>query len=422
MAKNELITVFCFNEEVGRLGFDENKLRSSFQFNTDFLNKEGYLNLFPKTGLLKRTPQVQFFKKYNNSTFRGLPPIFADSLPDVFGNTIFKKWLALNDKTFKQLSVIEQLAYVGNRGMGALEYRPNKKLPETSTINLSEIIHVLNEVLQAKNDKKASSLNHESLLNIFKIGSSAGGARPKILIAEHKETGTIIPGDITHAATYNHYLVKLSLDELGYSREVIEYCYYLTAVHLGITMMPSKLIDQKHFATLRFDRQNGRKKHVLTATGLTGWDFQEPTNSSYENLFELALFLKIPHSELEELFKRMVFNVVFCNTDDHLKNHAFIYNEEEDSWNLTPAYDLTYSLNPLMNYTRALRALSIKGKRVDITKEDVLQIASSYTIKNAKNIISEVQEGIHFWKKKTEELAIPTSIIQSILKDFNWLK
>lgn len=329
--------------------------------------------------------------------------------------------MALTDKTYQQLSIIEQLAYVGNRGMGALEYRPNKILPETSTINLSEIIDVLNKVLQAKNDKKASTLNHESLLNIFKIGSSAGGARPKILIAEHKETGVIIPGDITHEATYNHYLVKLSLEELGYSREVIEYCYYLTAIHLGITMMPSRLIDQKHFATERFDRQNGCKKHVLTATGLTVWDFQEPTHSSYENLFELAVFLKIPHSELEELFKRMVFNVVFCNTDDHLKNHTFIYNELNDSWNLAPAYDLTYSLNPLMNYTRTLRALSINGKRADITKEDVLEIAWKYTIKNAKNSILEVQEGIDYWLKRTEEFAIPKTIRQSILKGFNLL-
>jgi len=274
--------------------------------------------------------------------------MIADSLPDVFGNIIFKKWMESGSKEFNQISVIEQLAYVADRGMGALEYRPSKELPQSSSIDLTEIITVLKEVLQAKDEQHESRLNHEALLNIFKIGSSAGGARPKILISEHKTSGEIIPGDLNHSSEYNHYLIKLHLDdELGYSREVVEYCYYLTANHLGITMMPSKLIEQKHFATLRFDRQNGQKKHILTATGLTGWDYQSPKDSSYENLFELALFLKVPHRDIEELFKRMVFNVVFFNSDDHLKNHSFIYDEEQDKWNISPAYDITYSLNPL---------------------------------------------------------------------------
>jgi serine/threonine-protein kinase HipA len=345
--------------------------------------------------------------------------MIVDSLPDVFGNIIFKKWMESGSKEFNQISVIEQLAYVADRGMGALEYRPSKELPQSSSIDLTEIITVLKEVLQAKDEQHESTLNHDSLLNIFKIGSSAGGARPKILISEHKTTGEIIPGDLNHSSEYNHYLIKLHLDdELDYSREVIEYCYYLTAKHLGITMMPSKLIEQKHFATLRFDRQNDQKKHVLTATGLTGWDFQSPKDSSYENLFELALFLKVPYRDIEELFKRMVFNVVFFNTDDHLKNHSFIYDEDQDKWNISPAYDITYSLNPLMNYTRTSRALSINGKRVDITLEDVLTIAETFTIKNPKKVIKEIQDAIAYWIEQAHELNLPTQIVQSIQRDF----
>lgn len=132
----------------------------------------------------------------------------------------------------------------------------------------------------------------------------------------------------------------------------------------------------------------------------------------------MALFLKVPHKEIEELFKRMIFNLVFCNTDDHLKNHTFIYNEVEDKWNLSPAYDLTYSLNPLMNYTRTSRALSINGKRIDINLQDVLKIAETYTIKNARNVILEVQDGMRFWMQKATELELPPKIIQSISKDF----
>lgn len=419
MAKNDIISVFCFGQEIGRIGLDEDLHRSSFQYNPEFLKSNQYLNLFPSTGIIKRVPQVQLFEQFNAETFRGLPPMIADSLPDVFGNIIFQKWLETIDKQMNQISVIEQLAYVADRGMGALEYRPSKELPKSTTIDLTEIIDVLKVVLETKQDQHQGSLNHETLLNIFKIGSSAGGARPKILISEHKETGEIVPGDLNHSADYDHYLIKLHLDDvLGYSREVIEYSYYQTARHLGITMMPSKLIDQKHFATQRFDRQEGKKKHVLTATGLTGWDFQSPKESSYENLFELALFLKVPHREMEEMFRRMVFNVIFCNSDDHLKNHSFIYNETEDRWNLSPAYDVTYSLNPLMNYKRAIRALSINGKRVEIMLTDLLTIADTYTIKNAKSVVKEVQNAILFWNERAIELGLPSKIIESIQKDF----
>jgi len=419
MAKNEIITLFCFGQEIGRLGFDEHQQKSSFQYNPEFLQSNRFQNLFPSTGILKRTPQVQVFSQYNSETFRGLPPMIADSLPDVFGNIIFKKWMEAGNKEFNQISVIEQLAYVADRGMGALEYRPSKELPLSSSIDLTEIIAVLKEVLQAKDEQLESNLNHEALLNIFKIGSSAGGARPKILISEHKTSGEIIPGDLNHSSEYNHYLIKLHLDDTGYSREVIEYSYYLTAIHLGISMMPSKLIEQKHFATLRFDRQEGKKKHVLTATGLTGWDFQSPKDSSYENLFELALFLKVPHREIEELFKRMVFNVVFLNSDDHLKNHSFIYDEVQDKWNISPAYDITYSLlHPLMNYTRKSRALSIVGKRVDLTLEDILNFAETFTIKNPKKVIQEIQNAITYWNAQANELNLPKHIIQSIHRDF----
>jgi serine/threonine-protein kinase HipA len=419
MSKNEIITVFCFGQEIGRVGFDEHQNRSSFQYNPEYLESKKFEHLFPQTGILKRAPQAQLFSQFNSETFRGVPPMIADSLPDVFGNIIFKKWLETSHKQFSQISVIEQLAYVADRGMGALEYRPSKEIPTSSSIDLTEIIAVLKNVLDTKQEVHESVLNHDALLNVFKIGTSAGGARPKILISEHKQSGEIIPGDLNHDSDYNHFIVKLHLeDEVGYNRELVEYCYYLTATHLGINMKPSKLIDQKHFATLRFDRQDGKKKHVLTASGLTGWDFQRPNDSSYENLFELALFLKVPNRDIEELFKRMVFNIVFCNSDDHLKNHAFIYDEAKDRWELSPAYDLTYSLNPLLNYTKTSRALSINGKRVDIQLEDVLTIAETFTIKNARNVIREIQDGIDFWIEKSKEIGISTGISERIHQRF----
>lgn len=418
MAKNKILTVSCFDHEVGKLGFDADLNKSSFQFHPDFLNISRFSQLFPATGILKRSTQTQVFNRFNNPTFRGLPPMFADSLPDVFGNIVFKSWLESNQKNVSQLTPIEQLAYIANRGMGALEYQPRVDIESEPTINLEEIIKVLKQVLDSKK-VKGNELNTASLLTLFKIGSSAGGVRPKILIAENKLTGEILPGDLNISMDFNHYIVKLFLDdEITYPRELIEYCYYLTAIQLGINMMPSKVIDGKHFATLRFDRENGKKKHVLTASGLTGWDFQDPSVSSYENLFDLALFLKVPHLQIEELFKRMVFNLVFCNTDDHLKNHSFCYDELNDCWNLAPAYDLTYALNPLLNYKSTSRALSINQKRSNITLEDVLFLAEKFTIKNAKSQMQEIQNGISFLKTSMHEFSIPDFIIDRILKDF----
>ena len=416
---NELINIKCFGESVGKVGFDEQKKKSFFQYNPSFLEEGKYRNLFPKTGIIKRVSQTQVFSRFNDETFRGLPPQIADSLPDMFGNLIFKTWLENSERGGKKISVLEQLAYVANRGMGALEYYPHKEISRTTNIDLQEIIDVLKLVLNSKRDTDVGQLNSETLLNIFKIGTSAGGARPKILISEHKNTGQIIPGDLEYSDAYHHYLVKLALeDNHGYQREVVEYSYYLTAQELGIKMMPSKLIDDKHFCTLRFDRQNGEKQHILTATGLTGWDFKSPEMSSYENLFDLLVFLKIPHFQVEELFKRMVFNIVFANTDDHLKNHSFIYQKESDDWLLSPAYDLTYSLNPLLSYKKTSRALSVGGKRNGITRADIIKLADRFTVKNPEGIIEEVTKALDFWEEQTLSLGLDKVVIKSIKENF----
>jgi len=417
MAKDKIIEVIVFGQEIGKLGYDIDKRASYFQYNPDFLESNQFTNIFPY--IFKRIKPVQVFNKFEGETFRGLPPMIADSLPDMFGNIIFKEWFEAKNKEFKKITPLEQLTYVSNRGMGALEYRPTANMPKTATINIDEIVEVLNKVLDLKNETTSKTLNDAALFNIFKIGTSAGGARPKILISEHKETGKIIPGDIEYSDTYNHYLVKLSMnEEWGYNKEKVEYAYYLMAQEAGIQMMPSKLIENKHFATLRYDRQNGEKQHVLTATGLTGWDFKKPDDASYENVFKLALNLKVPYKDIQELFKRMVFNLVLANIDDHLKNHSFIYNKETDSWNLAPAYDLTYPLNINFNYNNISRALSINDKRANITLEDIMTIAETYAIKNPKGIINEVQGVVKTWDGIAEELEIPEKVRIGIKREF----
>lgn len=420
MAANELINVFAFGIEIGKLGYSTDEKRSYFQYNPAFLDSGQYSRMFPY--IFKRHKHTQLFAQYDGAAFKGLPPMIADSLPDMFGNIIFKEWFEAKSLAFDKISPIEQLTYVANRGMGALEYRPAAEIPKTTNINFDEIVAVLEQVLKVKTNTSEESLSDLALLNIFKIGTSAGGARPKILVSEHKKTKLIIPGDIEYSENYNHYLVKLYLNETGsYNREKVEYGYHLLAQAAGIEMMACKLIDDKHFATLRYDRQHGEKQHVLTASGLTGWDYSKPENSSYENLFELALGLKVSHKDIRELYRRMIFNIVFANTDDHLKNHSFIYDMVKDSWNLSPAYDITYPIDALHKFLNTSRALSINGKRININLEDVLIIAESMVIKNPIKIIQEVQDVIPQWKKIACRLEVPEAVRLSIHKDFKTL-
>lgn len=420
MPRDKIIDVVAFGQEIGKLGYDIDQGKSFFQYNPEFLESGKYSKLFPF--IFKRTKPAQVFTEYQQDTFQGLPPMIADSLPDTFGNIIFQEWLTA--RGIQKVTPLQQLAYVADRGMGALEYRPVKELPNSSSVNIDEIITILEKVLKIKEDTSGAALDELSLLNVFRIGTSAGGARPKILISEHKKTGKIIAGDREVSEDYNHYLVKLYIDDNdGHNKEKVEYAYYLLAQEAGIEMMHSKLIENKHFATLRYDRQQGEKQHVLTVTGLTGWDFKsQPENSSYENIFKLALALEVPHKDLKQLFKRMVFNLVFRNVDDHFKNHSFIYNKESNSWNLGPAYDLTYALNPQFTFKTTSRALSINGKRTSLTIKDVLTIAEEFSIKNPKGIIEEVQALIPRWLALATELDIPENIIKAIQKEIKEIK
>ncbi|MDM1354679.1 type II toxin-antitoxin system HipA family toxin [Myroides marinus] len=416
MAKNQIISVYYQSIEVGKLGYDEDKRKASFQYNPKFVD-DSFKNLFPF--LIRKTKNVQLFDQYSGETFRGLPPVIADSLPDMFGNIVFKEWLEANNKEMSSISPLEQLTYVGCRGMGALEYMPVKEVGNVNTIDIQEITDVVKKVMDLKTSISEKGLSDSALLNIFKIGTSAGGAHPKILVAEHKITGELIPGDRVVSEEYHHYLIKLDIDEKAhYSKQKIEYVYYQIATNIGIEMMPSKLVDDKHFAAHRFDRQKGEKQHVLTASGMTGWDFTKPDNSSYNNLFKLALALKLPHKDIQMLFKRMVFNIVFANIDDHLKNFSFIYNNPEDKWNLAPAYDLTYPLDALLNYTRVSRAMSVNGKRADITREDLMLIAEEFSIKEADKTIEQVNNATALFSLYSTKLQIPNKVIDVINKAF----
>jgi serine/threonine-protein kinase HipA len=406
-----LLNIKLFGHEIGRLGYDNHRRCSYFQYNPDYLSRNS-TNILPF--IIKRSPETQSFPKFEGKTFRGLPPMFADSLPDVFGNHLFQSWLIAQGKTI-QLNALEQLAYVGHRGMGAWEYEPAITMEAPSSFRIAEMAQLLSEIMVEKESATPQIANSESLLNLFRTGTSAGGMRPKILVAKHRKTAQILPGDLLYGPHYDPFLVKLNLEnDAFHPKETIEFIYANIAKQLGIEMMPCELWEEKHFATQRFDRQNNQKQHVLTAAGLTGWDYQNPEDSSYENLFKLAMALKIPLSELQQLFRRMVFNVVFNNIDDHLKNHSFCYRPMSDSWHLAPAYDLTYALNPKLKFHKVSRALSINGKREQINKQDLLKIADSFSIEHAEQTIQEICEGSSLWADLAYRHHLPPSIAATI--------
>jgi len=407
----EILNIKLLGKEVGRLGYDVNKRCSYFQYNPDYLATNHGKSL---PFIIKRTPETQTFPQFEGKAFRGLPPIFADSLPDVFGNHLFQSWLNAQGKPI-QLNALEQLAYVGQRGMGAWEYEPSVTIDAPKSFRIAEMAQLLKEILAEKETLSPEFANTEGLLNLFRIGTSAGGMRPKILVARHHKTNQILPGDLLYGPHHNYFLVKLNLEnDPSHPKETIEFIYANIAQKLGIDMMPCELWEGQHFATHRFDRQNNQKQHVLTASGLTGWDYQNPEDSSYENLFKLAMALKIPLNELQQLFRRMVFNVVFNNIDDHLKNHSFTYHPVTDQWHLSPAYDLTYALNPKLKFHKVSRALSISGKREQITRKDLLKIAVTFSIEQADEIIDEIREGQSLWLDLASQHQLLPTLIATI--------
>lgn len=391
-----ILNITLFGKEIGRLGYDNNKRCSYFQYNPDYLENKS-ANCIPF--IIKKSADAQSFPQFEGKAFRGLPPMFADSLPDVFGNHLFQAWLSIQGKP-TQLDTLEQLTYVGNRGIGAWEYEPANKIEAPSSFRISDMAQLLSEIVDEKEQINPQLTNTEGLMNLFRMGTSAGGMRPKILVARHRKTNQLMPGDLLYGPHHDYLLAKLNLDnDPSHPKETIEFIYANIAKEIGIEMMPCELWEGQHFVTHRFDRQNNQKQHVLTASGLTGWDYQNPEDSSYENLFKLAIALKIPLSELQQLFRRMTFNVAFNNIDDHLKNHSFMYHYETYKWHLAPAYDLTYALNPKLKFHKVSRALSINGKREQIQRTDMLKIAELFNIDDAETIITEVTSGQTLWSE-----------------------
>lgn len=418
--------VNIWNQFVGAVLWDETTETGSFEFDTAFV-KTG-LDLSPiKMPLadLQRGSLIYSFPGLPKQTYHGLPGLLADSLPDKFGNEMIDAWLARQGRTPESMNPVERLCYIGKRAMGALEYEPamQEQGDNSVTLEIDELVKLAREAIEIKKGLNTNIDDKDGLLNIIKVGTSAGGARAKAVIAYNSKTKEVRSGQLEVPAGFTHWLLKLdgvTNDELGdpkgYGR--IEYAYYKMAVSCGIEMSESELMEEHgraHFMTRRFDRLPGNEKlHMQTLCGLAHYDYNQPTTYSYEQAFQVMRDLRLEHTDAEQLYRRMVFNVLARNQDDHTKNISFLMNKE-GNWKLSPAYDVTYAFNPT-NIWLSQHQLSINGKRKNILENDLLKTAKEISLKKARGVIDEIATAIANWPAFAKEAGVPEKQTKAIQK------
>lgn len=407
--------VAIWNTRVGAVAWDDTLNLARFEYAPEFL-KVGW-ELAPLTMPIATTDQRIFsFPTLNYETFKGLPGLLADSLPDRFGNQLIDVWLAQQGRTPAQMNPVERLCYIGKRGMGALEFEPAvyAGLGTAGRLDVQELVELARQVLGERGQLTVNlhDSTQKGLQEILRVGTSAGGARSKAIIAYHPKTGEVRSGQIDQQPGFEYWLIKFDGvtnqqlgDPLEYGR--IEYAYYLMANAAGIGMAESRLLTENgraHFMTKRFDRDGTKKLHMQSLCALAHYDYNQPGAYAYEQVFQLMRQLKLPYADKEQLFRRLVLNVVAKNQDDHTKNIAFLM-DQSGQWRLSPAYDVTYAFNPESRWTSS-HQLSVQGKRSGITRNDLLKLAAKENIKKANAIIEEVKEVVGNWTTFAVEAGI----------------
>jgi serine/threonine-protein kinase HipA len=413
-----LANVKIWDNIVGYLLWREETETATFEYAPEF--KRLGLDLSPIEMPISQQ-RVFAFSNISRETFLGLPGLFADSLPDAYGKALLDRWLASNGRHFA--NPVERLCYQGKRSMGALEFEPaqNDYLETSSNIEIDSLVATAREVL---NQKEAFSTNmsdtKEALINIIKVGTSAGGQRAKAIIAYNDETKEVRSGQIEAPEGFEHWLLKLdgvTNSELGDPQHYgkIEYVYYLMAKEAGIEMSECRLLEENgraHFMTKRFDRQKNHKIHMQTLCGIAHYDYKMLRAYSYEQAFQVMRRLRLPYNQAEEMYRRMVFNVIARNQDDHTKNISFLMNRS-GKWSLSPAYDVSWAYNPQGNWT-SKHQMSINNKWDEITRADLIATAKNMNIKRPELIIEQVIDSVNLWYKFAKEYDIPNDTIKQI--------
>ena len=416
----DVARVKMFGMNVGTVKWDDAYGVARFEYDGQFVGK----GIEPSPLMMPvRQGRVYSFGNLNRDVFNGLPGMLADSLPDTYGRGLFEKWLAMIGRTVG--NPIEILCFLGQRCMGALEFEPaTGPVASDVKIEIDSLVEAAKEALSKKEDFAANLDGDKkaAIAEILRLGTSAGGQRAKAVIAYNKATGEVRSGQIQAPAGFDYYLIKLDgvSAEAGFKETEnfgrLELSFSQLAKKCGIEMTECSLIEENgraHFLTKRFDRADGGKIHMQTLCGIAHYDFYLRRTYSYEQAFNVMRSLHLPYSQAEEMFLRMVFNVVIRNQDDHTKNISFLM-DEAGKWRLSPAYDLGFAYNPNGAWTDT-HQMSINGKFDDITRQDLMDCALSNNIKNAAESIDKVCEEASKWPEIAKNCGVPQEMIDARL-------
>ena len=411
--------VQLWGRTIGAVMMEEGRDHAAFQYDPEFARSG--IEIAPLS--MPLSDRVYEFPELPQKTFHGLPGLLADSLPDKFGNALVDAWLATQGRAPESFGAVERLCYTGTRGMGALEFAPvlGPKPGKATKIEIDALVRLASDVLTHRNELKANfgGAGREKELNdILRVGTSAGGARAKAVIAWNRETNEVRSGQITAGDGFDYWLLKFDgvaankdkelEDPKGYG--AIEYAYHLMAVAGGIRMNECRLLEEngrRHFMTRRFDRLDGGEKlHMQSLGAMAHFDFNQAGAYAYEQAMLTIRQLKLPMSAVEEQFRRTVFNIIARNQDDHVKNIAFLM-DKQSHWSLAPAFDVIYSYNPSGSWT-ATHQMTLNGRRDGFTRDDFEACAKSALMKRgrARTIIEEVRAAVARWPEFAAEARV----------------
>jgi len=412
--------VKLWGRKIGAVALARGDDIAAFEYHSSFIGSG--IEVSPL--MMPLSSQVYSFPELPRKTFYGLPGLLADSLPDRFGNALIDTWLAMQGRSPDSFNAIERLCFIGQRGMGALEFAPaaGPRARKAKNIQIDQLVELASEILSQRSNLSVSFAEkgkRRALADILQIGTSAGGARAKALIAWNPKTNEVRSGQVNAGEGFEYWLLKFDgvsgnrdkelEDPKGYG--AIEYACYLMARDCGIEMSECRLFEEnnrRHFMTKRFDRTNeGQKIHMQSLGALAHYDFNLAGAYSYEQAFMAIRQLGLPMSAIEQQFRRMVFNIIIRNQDDHVKNIAFLM-DKTGQWKLSPAYDMTYSFNPSGPWT-AIHQMTMNGKRENFTQKDFKSCATVALMKQGqeKLIIAEVLDVVTRWREYAKAAEVP---------------
>ena len=431
----EAISVAYQSHNVGALSFDTERGTSAFQYTRSFVKTGIELSPFH----MPLSNRIYSFPGLDYEAFKGLPGLLADSLPDDFGNAVLSAWVAGRGESVSDISPLHRLKYTGKRGMGALVFKPAMQIKSLNTsheVEVGSLVKIAQEVLDSRESfqielPSEGQEDKQAMLALLSVGMSAGGARPKAVLAFNEGFTQVRSGQVDAPKGFAHYILKFDGvtehrsnrqtfgDPLGYS--VMEYIYSEMATSCGIDMMPCYLLDEgprRHFMTKRFDREGNRRIHFQSLNGLAHVSYNKPGEYSYAELFQVARRLNLPASAAEQLFRRMIFNVVARNHDDHSKNFAFLF-DEINGWQLTPAFDVAFSFKPGSKWVNS-HWMTINGKRDGFSREDFYTFQSLsplFSKRKIDEILNEVTASVARWPDLAREYGMPEAFAEFISKN-----